>query len=172
VADLLAHVLVVYALLTVASWRVDALTPRWVAVGMGGGAIPDLVKVSRLASARTVSEATGMPFSYEPLSALGGVLVVSGIITVTFARPYWRRAYTVLVAGGVTSLVVDALRIFADGRSDQWLYPLTWWRPPSPNLYVTSDPRVLGVALVVAGLVAVVDRRVVRADGDASAAGG
>jgi hypothetical protein len=31
---------------------------------------------------------------------------------------------------------------------------------------------VLGAALVVAGLVTVVNRRVVRADGDASAAGG
>jgi hypothetical protein len=36
-----------------------------------------------------------------------------------------------------------------------WLYPI-WWRPPTPNLYVSSDYRVTVVAVGVAvGVVAI-----------------
>lgn len=46
-ADLLTHVLVPYILLTVIGWRID-IPKRWipVAMGWGGAAVPDLVKIS------------------------------------------------------------------------------------------------------------------------------
>ncbi len=158
-ADLLSHVLVAYVLLTVASWRVEAVSRRWVAVGMGGAAIPDLSKVGLLVPARVVEGTLGVPFSYGPVSALGGAMVVGGVVALLFGRTHRRRAFAVLVAGSVTSLFVDSLRLTVDGRATRLFYPLTWWRPPSPGLYLTSDPRVLGVAVALATAVFLLDRR-------------
>jgi hypothetical protein len=159
-ADLLTHVLVAYVLLTVVGWRVDAITPAWVAVGMGGAAIPDLVKIQILVDADVVGALLGTDFSFAPISTLAGVAVVAAAITLAFDRRYWWRTYAFLVAGGCSALVLDGLRAFADGRADFWLYPL-WWRPPTPSLYVSSDPRVLATAVGLAGVVFLVDQYVV-----------
>jgi hypothetical protein len=156
VADLLSHVLIAYAMLTVASWLIGPLTGRWVAVGMGGAAIPDLVKVDLALDARLIERTLHIPFAYAPISTLTGVLLIAGAITLLFIHER-RRVYTLLVTGGLLSLLVDGLRAYADGHASVWLYPL-WWRPPTPSLYVTSDPRVLGAVLVVAGAVALTDQ--------------
>ncbi|MBX0325400.1 metal-dependent hydrolase [Halomicroarcula sp. F13] len=157
-ADLLTHVLVPFVLLTVASWRVDWLDRRWVVVGMGGGAIPDLVKVDLVLEADSVGAMLGVPLSYGSFSTLGGVLVVAALITLAFRRDHWRRVYGLLVAGGLSALVLDGLRVFADGHASAWLYPFTNWRPPTPSLYVSSDPTVLVVTLALAMVVLVADR--------------
>jgi hypothetical protein len=162
-ADLLSHLLVAYALLTVASWRIDWLTRKWIVVGTGGASIPDLVKIDILLDADAVEATLGVPFAYEPLSSLGGVLVVAGLITLAFDRSEWRRAYPLVVCGGLSSLLGDGLRAYADGHAVAYLYPFTNWRPPTPSLYVSSDPRVLVVAIVVAVAVFALDRRVVDA---------
>ncbi|AEM56116.1 membrane protein [Haloarcula hispanica N601] len=159
-ADLLTHLLVPYILLTVASWRIDWLNQHWVVVGMGGAAIPDLVKVGIVVDGSTVEAFLGMPFTYAPLSTLGGVLLLAGIITVAFERRHWRRVFGLVTFGGLTSLLLDGMRVYADGRASAWLYPFTNWRPPTPSLYVSSDPTVLVVALLAAGTVAVIDRQI------------
>ncbi|WP_135364620.1 hypothetical protein [Halosimplex halophilum] len=164
-ADLLTHVLAVYVVLTVASWGADRIAPRWVAVGMCGGTIPDLVKVDLLLGSATVEAALGVPFSWSAVSTLGGVGLVAGAVALAFGPRHRRRAFGFLAAGGSLSLAVDGLRVFADGRAGPWLYPVTWWRPPTPSLYVTSDPRVLVAAVVAAALVFAVDRQIGR-DGD------
>ncbi|RLN01903.1 hypothetical protein [Haloarcula sp. Atlit-7R] len=161
-ADLLTHLLALYILLTVMSWRVDWLDRRWVVVGMGGAAIPDVVKVRIVVNEETVGALLGVPFTYMPLSTLGGVLLLAGLITVAFERRYWGRVFGLMTFGGLTSLLLDGLRVYADGRASAWLYPFTNWRPPTPSLYVSSDPTVLVVALLAAGAVAVLDRRVRR----------
>jgi len=160
-ADLLTHVLIAYVLVTVARWRLSF--PRhWVPVAMGGAAIPDLVKVNIPVESSLVEGVLGMGFSYGPISSLAGVVLLGGAIALAFDDDYRRRAYAFLVAGGICSLVVDGLRAYADGRADFWLYPIPW-RPPTPSLYVTSDPRVLVFALVVAFVIFVVDRGIVGA---------
>jgi len=158
-ADLLSHLLAAYAVLTIASWRVDWLDRRWVAVGMGGAAIPDLVKLNLVLEAHIVENALGIPFSYSPLSTLGGVVLVAGLITLAFDRRHWRRVFALVTVGGVLSLVGDGLRAYADGTASAWLYPLTNWRPPTPSLYVSSDPRVLAVIALLAGVVAAIEHR-------------
>lgn len=158
-ADLLTHLLVPYVLLTVASWRVDWIDQRWVVVGMGGAAIPDLVKTEIVLHEGIVETLLGVPFSYDPLSTLGGVLLVAGMITLAFEKHHWRRVFGLVTFGGITSLLLDGLRVYADGRASAYLYPVTTWRPPTPSLYVSSDPRILVVALGVAGVVTLVDRR-------------
>ncbi|KAA9398997.1 hypothetical protein Har1130_12390 [Haloarcula sp. CBA1130] len=159
-ADLLTHLLVPYILLTVASWGVGWLDQRWVVVGMGGAAIPDLIKIDIVLAENTVESMIGLPFSYDPLSTLGGVLLLAGIITVAFEQRHWKQVFSLVTVGGLTSLFLDGMRVYADGRASAWLYPFTNWRPPTPSLYVSSDPTVLVVALLTAGTVAVLDRRV------------
>ncbi|MDT3434242.1 hypothetical protein [Haloarcula sp. 1CSR25-25] len=159
-ADLLTHLLVPYAILTVAGWRVGWLDRRWVVVGMGGAAIPDLRKVEIVIDETTVETLLGIPFTYVPFSTLGGVLLVAGAISIAFERRHWGRVYGLVTFGGLTSLLLDGLRVYADGRAGAWLYPFTNWRPPTPSLYVSSDPTVLVVALLAAGTVAVLDRRI------------
>jgi len=155
-AELLTHVLAAYVLLTVAGWRLDWLTARWIAIGMAGAIIPDLVKIGLVVDAEVVEGLLGVPFSYSPISSIAGVLVIAAGITLAFTESR-RRVFALLVAGGVSSLALDGLRVFADGQSSFWLYPL-WWRPPTPSLYVTSDPRVTVVAVAVAGGVFLLDR--------------
>lgn len=150
-ADLLTHVLVTYSVLTVASWYVDRLDQRWIAVAMGGSAIPDLVKARIVIDDDIIETLLGIPFNYAAISTLGGVVVIAAAITMLFARDHWRLTYGYLVLGGISSLLVDGMRVFADGRANQWLFPFTWWRPPTPSLYVTSDLRIaVGVILVTA----------------------
>jgi hypothetical protein len=155
-ADLLTHVLVPYIILTIVGWRVD-FPRRWIPVAMGGAAIPDLVKIKILVDAGTIEQLVGVPFSYAPISSLGGVLVIGGGIIMLFERRVYARVFGLLLFGGVTSLIVDGLRVFADGYAGFWLYPL-WIRPPTPSLYVTSNPNVLLGTLAVTGVVTLVDR--------------
>ena len=159
VADLLSHVLIAYALFTIASWLIESFTHRWVALGMGGAAIPDLVKLELFVDAGVIQHTLHIPFDYTPISTLTGVLLLAGVITLLFTHER-RRVYTLLVTGGLLSLLVDGLRAYADGHASFWLYPL-WWRPPTPSLYVTSDLRVLASTLAVATVVALVDRVII-----------
>ncbi len=155
-ADLLTHVLAAYALATAARWRLG-FDRRWVPPAMGGAALPDLVKLRLLVGPGTVESLLGLRFSYDAVPTLGGVLLLAGAVALAFDAP--RRAYGFVLLGGCSALVLDGLRVFADGRAGAYLYPVTWWHPPTPGLYVSSDPRVLAVALAVAGAVALADRR-------------
>ncbi|WP_415380090.1 hypothetical protein [Halosimplex sp. TS25] len=156
-ADLLTHVLIPYVVLTFASWRVD-IPQRWIVVAMCGAVMPDLVKarivVFGVFGFRSVF---GVDLAFAGFSRLGGVLLVAGAVAVFFGSR-WRQAYAFLVFGGLSSLLVDGLRVYADGHADFYLYPFTWWRPPTPSLYITSDPRVLATVLTVSVTVFFADR--------------
>jgi hypothetical protein len=156
-AVLLTHILVPYIILTVASWQFNWLTDRWIVIGMAGAAIPDLVKIGILLDSDIIEALLGIPFSYAPISSLGGVLLIAGAITIFFERQR-RQIFSFLLFGAFSSLVVDGLWVFADGRSGFWLYPFSWWRPPTPSLYITSDVRVLVISLLISVVVFSLDR--------------
>lgn len=161
-ADMLATVLAVLAALTVAGWWVDWLAPRWIAVAAGGAFVPDLSRVSLVLDGETVEAVLGLPFGYAALETLGGVLLVSGAIAVWFERRYWPRVYGLLVVGGGCHLVLDGLRVFADGRSTTWLFPFApSVRPPTPSLFVSSDPAVPVLAAGATAVVLALDRWIV-----------
>lgn len=158
-ADLLSTVLAVVAVFTIAGWQVDWIAPRWIAIAMGGAIVPDLGRLSLLVDPPTVESLLGVPFGFHALETIGGLLLVAGAITVWFDRTLWARVYGLLVAGGLVHLGLDGLRVFADGYSGLWLFPLApTVRPPSPGLFVSADPRVLLVAVLVAALVYGIDR--------------
>ncbi|WP_254279270.1 hypothetical protein [Haloarcula marina] len=158
-ADLLTHMLVAFSLATVAGWRLEWLDRPWAVVAAGGAAIPDLVKLELVLDSSTVGDAVGLSLTYAPFSTLGGVLLVAGVITLAFDRRQWPRVYGLLFAGGLSALALDGMRVFADGRASAWLYPFTNWRPPTPSLYVSADPRILVIALLGTAVVLLVDRR-------------
>lgn len=155
-ADLLTQILMVYVFMTIASWWIDWLTNRWIVMGMAGSAIPDLVKVQILVENDVIESVIGLPFSYAPISSLGGVLLIAAAITVLFQKERL-QVYAFLVFGAIIALITDGLRVYADGHSGTWLYPFTWWRPPTPSLYVTSDVRILLIAILASVIVFGVD---------------
>lgn len=124
---------------------------------MAGVAIPGLIKIEILIDAGVVETLLGVPFKYAPISSLGGVLLIAGAITIFFERQR-RQIFSFLLFGAFSSLVVDGLWVFADGRSGFWLYPFSWWRPPTPSLYITSDVRVLVISLLITVVVFALDR--------------
>lgn len=156
-ADLLTHVLAAAVVLTIAGWRIDWLTRRWVAVGAVGALLPDLNQLGRLLSGPAIEGLLGIPFDYGAVHTLGGVVLLAGVGSVVFATQR-RRAFGALLAGGLSHLVLDGFKKHADGGAEILWYPLTWWRGPTPDLYVSADPRVLAVALVCAAVVFAVDR--------------
>lgn len=167
-AESLSHVLVAFALCTAAGWGIGWLDRRWVAVGMVGAILPDLNRIDLLLDDAAVEQALGVPFDWGGLHTLGGVLLLAAVGAVLFGRAYERRrAFLLLVAGGSSHLVIDAVKAWADGSNGAYLYPLSWWRNPTPGWYVSADRHVVVVAVVVAGAVWLVDRYVNPADGDA-----
>jgi membrane-bound metal-dependent hydrolase YbcI (DUF457 family) len=164
VADLLSHVLLAFALFTTLGWAVSWLDRRWVAVGMVGSILPDLDMIELVLEAHAISQATGVPLDWEAIHTLGGVLLLAGVGALLFEeRDLQRRAFALLVAGGVSHLVFDGVKAWADGANGASLYPFSWWRNPTPGWYVSSDWGVVVIATVVAGGVWIADRYLVPA---------
>lgn len=159
-AEILSHVFFAYALFTVASWQLEWLSKRWVAVAMVGAVLPDLNRIGLFFRESALEEVLGVPFSFDAIHTLGGVLVLSGIGALAFNR---RRllAYGLLASGALSHLLIDSVKLYADGSAAAWLYPITWYRHPTPNLYVSSDLGVLAVAGSIALGVWLVDRRLI-----------
>jgi membrane-bound metal-dependent hydrolase YbcI (DUF457 family) len=138
--DLLAHVFLAYALLRALSWRYDWLTTPYVTAGMAGAFIPDIVKIQLLLPSATVEAALGIPFSWSPIHRLGGtaICLLIGAVLVDEARR--RNTLLVLSVGAASHLLADALLTKATNRSFAILWPLTRWQPPTPGLYLSTQP--------------------------------
>lgn len=158
-ADLLTHVLVPFIGLTVLGWRIEWIEDRWIPVAMGGAAIPDLTRIDLVLDDSVIEGVLGIPFSWGPVGTLAGVMVIGGAIALWFTKEQG-RVFGWLLVGGLSALVLDGLRAYADGLASFWLYPI-WWRPPTPSLYVSSDYRATVVAVFFATGVFLVDRWVI-----------
>lgn len=159
-AELLTHVLLAYAVFTTASWASDWLNERWVAVGVVGSILPDLNRVRLLLPGSTITDITGVPFSWGAIHTLGGVLVVAGIGSLLFTRHQTQfRAGVLLLAGALTHILVDLPQPYADGQmlTNVYLFPFSSWRIETPGWYVSADRWTLILALVVALLVTLID---------------
>jgi membrane-bound metal-dependent hydrolase YbcI (DUF457 family) len=149
--DLLAHALVAYGLATLLSWRYEWLSPAYVTVAMAGAFVPDLTKVSLLVPNSTVQSVLDVPFSWFALHTLGGSLVSLAIGVVLVARPERERVAALLGLGVASHLLADALLLNPSGRSYPLLWPLSYYHPPTPGLYLSTDPEPMLVAAAVAG---------------------
>jgi len=156
--DLLAHALIAYALATVLSWRYAWLSPAYVTVAMAGAFVPDLVKIYLLVDSELVATALEIPFQWSALHTLGGSLVSVLIGVVLVADRERRRVAALLGLGAASHLVADAFLLNPSGRSYAILWPISRLHPPTPGLYLSTDPEPMLVAAVVAGVVFVVSR--------------
>lgn len=147
--DLLAHALFAYAVGATLQW-VGTIERRHVAVVVVGGVLPDVAKAHLVVGSGAVEAAVGLPFSWLALHRLGAVLAFAALGALLFARAERSVAFGTLVGGGLLHLALDALVIRADGRAPPYLYPLSWWRPPSGDLYLSSDLWPTAVAVVLA----------------------
>lgn len=157
--DLLTHALVMYIAVTVASWRVEWLTPAYVTVAMMGAMIPDTTKIRLLMPSHRVESALGIPFDWFALHTLGGSLVSVLIGAVLVPQEYRTRVVSLLALGAASHLLLDALLVNPSGRSYALLWPLTAYHPPTPGLYLSTDRWPALVAGALAALVWVRTRR-------------
>lgn len=156
--DLLTHALVAYTVCTLLSWRYTWLTPPYVTVGMVGAFVPDLVKINLLVRAPEVSQFLSVPFVWTPLHTLGGSLVSVGIGVVLVRHAERWRVAALLGFGAATHLVADSFLRTPTGAVGAFLWPV-WTQPIRlPGLYLSTDPWPTLVALLVAGVVTVVNR--------------
>lgn len=148
--DLLTHALVAYIVAQLLSLRYDWLTRAYVTAAMAGAFIPDIAKIRLLVPNEVVSSALGVSFAWGAQKTLGAV-VLSVIIGAMVVVPRVRRPTALALGlGAVTHMLSDALLLTATGRSFQLLWPLTRWAPPTPGLYLSTEPWPVLVTSVLA----------------------
>lgn len=160
-AELLTHVLLAYAVFTVASWALEWLNERWVTVGVIGSILPDLNRIELLLPGNSITTFTGVPFSWGALHTLGGVALLAGIGSLLFTRRQTRvRAGILLFLGALTHILVDLPQPYADGQTltNVYLFPVSSLRVATPGWYVSADRWTVILALIIALVVTLVDR--------------
>lgn len=120
---------------------------------MAGAFIPDIVKIRLLIPSAAVESLLGVPFSWDPIHRLGGTLIciLIGVVLVDETRRH--KTLFVLTLGAGSHLIADALLTNVSGRSYPVLWPLTRWHPPTPGLYLSTQPEPTIVTGVLAAVV-------------------
>jgi membrane-bound metal-dependent hydrolase YbcI (DUF457 family) len=137
--DVLTHVLVGYVVGTLLATRSEALGHEAVTVTMAGALAPDFVKIKHLVPDTSVEAALGVPFSWAPLHAISGVVIVA-LLAGLVVGPGYRRETTALVAvGAATHLVLDSLLYRPTGYATELFVPFSVYRFPAGMLYLSSD---------------------------------
>jgi len=120
---------------------------------MAGAFIPDLTKIKLLVPSGTVEHLLGIPFSWGMLHTGGGALVAILIGVIVVAPRERRRTFILLSVGAASHLLADGLLLNPSGRSYAIFWPLTRYHPPTPGLYLSTQPEPTIVAGVLAGIV-------------------
>lgn len=148
--DLLAHALLAYAVARILSWQSDWLTAPYVTACMAGAFIPDLAKAELVIPNAVVEHLFHVPFAWFGLHT-GGAVLVSVLIGVLIVVPRERkRVFLLLALGAGTHLLADGLLRTPSGRSYAMFWPLMRYNPPTPGLYLSTQPEPTVVAAAVA----------------------
>ncbi|ELY90989.1 metal-dependent hydrolase [Natrialba taiwanensis] len=150
VPDVLTHVLVGYSIGTLLSFRYAWLRPAHVTLVMIGALSPDFMKIDLLVPDGLVGFLLGIPFSWAPLHTLVGSLLVALFLGTLLIAPALRwRAFGLFVIGALSHHVLDVALVTATGYSYAVFWPLTTYRFPAADLFLSSDR---WPALVAGGL--------------------
>ena len=151
--DVLTHVLVGYVVGSlVAEWR-DEVGPAGVTLVMAGALSPDFVKIKLLIPDPYVEAALGLPFSWAPIHAITGAVVVALVAGLLVGREYRRATVALVALGATTHLFLDGLLIKPSGYAAQLLVPFGTYRAPAGMLYLSSDRWPAAVAGAAAACV-------------------
>lgn len=148
--DWLTHVLVGYALATACSLYWDWITPRLVTLAMVGALLPDLTKWKLLVPSEAVGAALGVPWNWSAFHTLGGTAVAVLAVVVLLPARYRRRGALVLALGAASHHALDLLLVQPSGHTYPALWPLSTYRAPAADLYLSSDRGPAVVAAVAA----------------------
>ena len=118
---------------------------------MIGALAPDFVKINLLVPDSAVVALLGIPFSWAPLHQLGGAALLILLGSLLLAPEYRTRALALFAIGVASHFLLDWLLLTATGYAFPVFWPLTEWRPPAGNLYLSSDrwPAFLATLLAV-----------------------
>jgi amino acid transporter len=97
---------------------------------------------------RTIPLALFVSVGVVALFYVALVAVLVGVVAVASGER--KRVAGLLALGAASHLLADALLLKASGRSYPLLYPLTQYYPPTPGLYLSTDPWPSVVTGVVA----------------------
>lgn len=157
-AEALSHMLAAFVIFTLLSWRIEWLERKWVVVAMVGSILPDLNRFGLILDSDTIEAVLGIPFSWGAIHTLGGVLLLSAIGALIFAeRRNQLIGFVMLLGGGVSHFLIDAVKAWGDGYNGVYLYPFSWWRNPTPGWYVSADRWVVVITLILALMVFLID---------------
>lgn len=156
--DLLTHVLGAYVLLTPLTWRVEWIERRHVALVMVGTIVPDVSKLHLVVDSSVVEGIVGRPWQWLGIHRLGPAAILAGVGALGFERGRRLAGFGWLVVGILLHFLFDLAVVRASGLAPPYLYPLTWWHPPSADLLLSSDVWPWVVTSVLAGAVWLVDR--------------
>ena len=137
--DVLTHVLVGYVVGTLLATRSEALGHEAVTVTMAGALAPDFVKIKHLVPDASVEAALGVPFSWAPLHAISGVVVVALLAGLVVGAGYRRETTALVAVGAATHLVLDSLLYRPTGYATELFVPFSVYRFPAGMLYLSSD---------------------------------
>ncbi|OIB56533.1 metal-dependent hydrolase [Natrialba sp. SSL1] len=155
VADVLTHVLAGYVIGTLLSMRYGWMRPVHVTLVMIGALVPDFVKVELLLPDPAVSFLLGSPFSWAPLHTLVGTLIVALFGSLFVAPELRRQALALIVVGVVSHHILDIVLVTATGYSYAVFWPISDYRFPAADLFLSSDrwpALVAGVSALVVWL--------------------
>lgn len=150
--DILTHVLVGYCLGTVLAVRYEWGRPAYVTLVMIGALSPDFVKFRLILPAAAVQNLFGVPFSWAPLHTFGGSVLAVCLGALLVAPADRRQAVALFALGAASHHALDLLLVNVTGYSYAFIWPLTGYHFPTPNLYLSSDRW----PAVVAGTIAIV----------------
>ncbi|ELY26013.1 hypothetical protein C500_16467 [Natrialba magadii ATCC 43099] len=139
VADVLTHVLAGYVIGSLLSMRYEWMRPAHVTLVMIGALAPDFVKIELLLPDPAVSFLLGVPFSWAPLHTLVGTLIVALLGSLFVAPKLRRRALALIVVGVVSHHILDIVLVTATGYSYAVFWPISDYRFPAADLFLSSD---------------------------------
>ncbi len=151
--DVLAHVLVGYVVGSILAARREEVGPAGVTLVMAGALSPDFVKIKLLVPDPYVEAALGVPFSWAPIHAVPGAVVVALLAGLLVGEEYRRAAVALVALGAATHLFLDGLLVRPSGYAAQVLVPFSTYRAPAGMLYLSSDRWPTAVAGVAAACV-------------------
>ncbi len=148
--DLLSHLFIAYSISLLLSWRYRWIDNKYIVICLVGSIIPDLSKIYLVIPSNIIENILGIQFSWLSLTTTGGVFI-SVLIGGLSVDPKKRKpVFILLMLGSITHLVSDYLLKTPTGHSYPIFWPLTQWHPPTPGLYLSTQPQPTIITAIIA----------------------
>lgn len=149
--DLLSHVLFAYAGATFAS-RYYPLTSAQTTACLVGAVLPDVSKLELFVDDSFGAALFGSPVNFLGWHTLAGIALSIVLTSLLVDERHRRPTVALVTAGAMGHVILDMFLRTASGLATYAIFwPMSGFRPQSPGLYLSGDPAVLLVAIVVAG---------------------